>query len=194
MLLQKRLVPDCFARIPNDWQRYRCWPNIITDYCQKPMHDHFLQFIQLLNEEGVEYVVIDGFAVAKHGHPRYTGDLDILVSGTTGNAGKSVTVMLRFAFSPYDFAVDDFIGYERFVSIGDEPYKIELITRTMGITFEEAYTNRVQVLNQDVRIDFIGYSQRIANKLAVGRPKAIQDVEALKQHRSQADDAGDLQP
>lgn len=157
------------------------------------MHDHFLQFIRLLNEEGVEYVVIGGFAVAKHGHPRYTGDLDILVSGTPGNAEKLVTVMLRFGFSPYDFDVDDFLGYERFVSIGDEPYKIEIITRTMGITFEETYTNRIQVLNQGVQIDFIGYSQLIANKLAVGRPKDIQDVEALKQHRSQADDTSDLQ-
>ena len=123
---------------------------------------------------------------------RYTGDLDILVSGTLENAEKLVTVMLRFGFSPYDFAVDDFLGYERFVSIEDEPYKIEIITRTMGITFEEAYLNRVQVLNRDVLIDFIGYSQLIANTMAVGRPKDIQDVEILQQHRSQADKSDDL--
>ncbi len=79
------------------------------------MHDHFLKFIQLLNEEGVEYVVIGGYAVARHGYPCYTGDLDIFVSGTLENAEKLLNVMFRFGFEPYDFEVSDFHGAERFV-------------------------------------------------------------------------------
>ena len=86
------------------------------------MHDHFLQFIRLLNGEGAEYVVIGRF--------------------------------------------DDFLGYERFVTIGDEPYKIEIITRTMGVTFEETYTNRIQVLNQGVQID----SDRLLNAVCTAQP------------------------
>lgn len=143
------------------------------------MHDHFLTFIRLLNEEGAEYVVIGGYAVAKHGYPRYTGDLDIFISGTPENAEKLVSVMFKFGFGPYDFEVSDFTGSERFVSIGDEPYKIELLTSTLGVSFEEVYQNKVVVDTEAVRINFISYQELILNKKAVGRPKDLLDLENL---------------
>lgn len=143
------------------------------------MHDHFRQFIQLLNEEEVEYIVIGGFAVAKYGYPRYTGDLDVFVSGSTVNAQKILLVMQRFGFGPYDFELDDFAGDERFVSIGNEPYKIEILTHTKGISFEEAYQNREVVSNQGLSINFISYQDLIKNKKAVGRPKDLLDLDNL---------------
>ena len=143
------------------------------------MHDHFLKFIQLLNEEGVEYVVIGGYAVAKHGYPRYTGDLDIFVSGISDNAEKLLHVMLKFGFGPYDFEASDFLGSDRFVAIGDEPYKIELLTTTLGITFEEVYQDKEIVTSQGVNINFISYQDLIKNKKAVGRTKDLLDLENL---------------
>jgi hypothetical protein len=143
------------------------------------MHDHFREFIQLLNAEAVEYVVVGGFAVAKHGYPRYTGDLDVFIAGTKENAEKMLNVMLKFGFDVYDFALDDFFGDERFVSVGDEPYKIEILTQTLGITFEEAYQNREIVDNHNLKINFISYQDLIKNKKAVGRPKDLLDIENL---------------
>jgi hypothetical protein len=143
------------------------------------MHDHFLTFIRLLNEENVEYVVIGGYAVAKHGYPRYTGDLDIFVSGTRENAEKLLNVMFNFGFGPYDFDLNDFYGEERFVSIGDEPYKIELLTQTLGVTFADVYQNKEVVMSQNTAINFISYNDLIKNKTAVGRPKDLLDLENL---------------
>ena len=143
------------------------------------MHDHFLTFIRLLNEKEVEYVVIGGYAVAKYGYPRYTGDLDIFVSGTSENAEKLVSVMFKFGFGPHDFEASDFIGSERFVSVGDEPYKIELLTSTLGVNFEEVYLNKSVVEIQGITINFISYRELVANKKAVGRPKDLLDLENL---------------
>lgn len=146
------------------------------------MHDHFRQFIQLLNEEGVEYVIVGGFAVAKHGYPRYTGDLDILIHGTKENAENLLVVMIRFGFDIYSFQIEDFIGDDQFVSFGNEPYKIELLTSTLGITFDEAYQNRVVVENQGLPINFIGYEELLRNKQAVGRLKDRVDVDQLRRN------------
>lgn len=143
------------------------------------MHDHFLRFIQLLNDEGVEYVVIGGYAVAKHGYPRYTGDLDILVSGMPDNAEKILNVMFKFGFGSNDFEASDFLGSDRFVSIGDEPYKIELITSTLGVNFENVFFNKEVVISQEITINFISYQDLIKNKKAVGRPKDLLDIENL---------------
>lgn len=143
------------------------------------MDDLFLTFIRLLNEEGVEYVVIGGYAVAKHGYPRYTGDLDIFVGGTPENAEKVVSVMFKFGFGPYDFEARDFIGDEQFISFGDEPFKIELLTSTLGVSFNEVYQNRVTIESEGVDINFISYRELILNKRAVGRPKDLLDLENL---------------
>jgi predicted nucleotidyltransferase len=133
----------------------------------------------LLNDEDVEYVIIGGYAVAKHGYPRYTGDLDIFISGTPENAEKLVSVMFRFGFGPYDFEALDFIGNERFISFGDEPFKIELLTSTLGVSFEEVFQNKVTIETEGVRINFIAYRDLILNKKAVGRPKDLLDLENL---------------
>lgn len=143
------------------------------------MDDHFLTFIRLLNDEGVEYVIIGGYAVAKHGYPRYTGDLDIFINGTQENAEKLVSVMFSFGFGPYDFETLDFIGDERFISFGNEPYKIELLTSTMGVSFEEVYRNKVTIENEGISINFISYQELVLNKKAVGRPKDLLDLENL---------------
>ena len=143
------------------------------------MDDRFLTFIQLLNDEDVEYVIIGGYAVATHGYPRYTGDLDIFISGTPDNAEKLVSVMFRFGFGPYDFEALDFIGDDRFVSFGDEPFKIELLTSTLGVSFRKVYQNKVIIKIEGVSINFISYRELILNKRAVGRPKDLLDLENL---------------
>lgn len=154
------------------------------------MHDHFLTFIRLLNEEEVEYVVIGGYAVAKYGYPRYTGDLDIFVSGSSENAKKLVDVMFKFGFGPYDFEADDFTGNDRFVSVGDEPYKIELLTSTLGVSFDEVYRNKVTVDSRGIIINFISYQELILNKKAVGRPKDLLDLENLAALKNDAQSGG----
>jgi hypothetical protein len=105
--------------------------------------------------------------------------LDIFVSGTRENAEKLLNVMFNFGFGPYDFDLNDFYGEERFVSIGDEPYKIELLTQTLGVTFADVYQNKEVVMSQNTAINFISYNDLIKNKTAVGRPKDLLDLENL---------------
>jgi hypothetical protein len=150
---------------------------------QEKLEPIFRDFITLLNKFEVEYLVIGGYAVAVHGYVRATGDIDIWINPTQINADKMLAVMLAFGFNAYDFQMEDFLvdeeGRTGFVSFGDIPFKIEILTTTLGVTFTEAYQNRKVISIEDTAINFIGLAELIKNKKAVGRPKDLLDIENL---------------
>lgn len=143
----------------------------------------FKDFLQLLNKYQVEYLVIGGYAVAVHGYVRATGDIDIWVNPTEENAEKMLSVMVAFGFGVYDFQPEDFLIDEDnkggFVSFGEVPFKIEILSDTLGVSFEEAYQNKIIVEMDNIPVNFIGVVELIKNKKAVGRPKDLLDVENL---------------
>lgn len=143
------------------------------------MNDHFLRFIRLLNEEAVEYVVIGGFAVGRHGYARYTKDMDFLIGVSPENAEKMLTVMLRFGFGPHDFELNDFLQKPFFISFGQEPFIIEILTEVPGVDFETCYANRLVDDVNGLPVNFIGLRELIQNKKAVGREQDLRDVANL---------------
>lgn len=147
----------------------------------------FKKFLSLLNDSQVEYLVIGGYAVAVHGYIRATGDIDIWINQNAENADKMLTVMLQFGFEAYDFQLEDFMvvdGKAGFVSIGQEPFKIEILGEVSGVQFSECFTNKIIVEIEQVPIPFINLSDLIKNKRASGRPKDLLDIDNLPELES----------
>ena len=136
------------------------------------------EFIALLNSHGVEFLVVGAHALAYHGHPRYTGDLDLLVRPVLENTAK-LERALAFSFSSLGLKAADFIVPERVIQLGVAPNRIDLLTSLTGVTFEEAWSNRVEGFLGGVAAPFLSREMLIKNKLATGRKQDAADVEAL---------------
>jgi predicted nucleotidyltransferase len=136
--------------------------------------------LRLLNAHEVRYLVVGGYAVAVHGHPRYTGDLDIFVEAAPDNGAALVTVYREFGFDPPGLAPELFTLPDNVVRLGVEPVRLEVMTSISGVSFADAYPRRVEVLIDGIPVQFISYEDLIRNKTATGRGKDRVDVEALQ--------------
>jgi hypothetical protein len=99
------------------------------------------EFIGLLNSTGVEFVVVGGHAVAFHGHPRLTGDIDILLRPTPDNAARVLRALNDFGFGNLDLRPADFTTQEKIVQLGRPPNRIDLLTSISAVPFDEAWTH-----------------------------------------------------
>jgi predicted nucleotidyltransferase len=136
--------------------------------------------LRLLNEREVRYLVIGGYAVAYHGCPRYTGDLDIFVEASPENAGRLVGVYRKFGFNLPDLKPELFTTPDNIVRVGHEPVRLEVLTGISGVTFAEAYARRIDVALDDLVVPFISFADLIKNKTSTGRGKDLVDAEALQ--------------
>jgi len=140
---------------------------------------NFLEFIRLLNAHDVRYLVVGGYAVAVHGHPRYTGDLDVWVWIDEGNAEALVAVLEEFGFGDSGLSRQDFLEPDRVVQLGYPPLRIDLFTSIDGVEFEDCVARRLEVDVSGTFMPLIGFEDLIANKKASGRLQDLADVEAL---------------
>jgi hypothetical protein len=143
------------------------------------MEEVYLNFIRRLNEEGIRYLVIGGYAVIAHGYVRVTTDLDLLVATTEENARRIIQVLIENGFDAEQFEVRDFTEKPSFVSVRLGAYWIELMTETPGLDFEEAYSNRLVTEFDGVLIPYLNLPDLIKNKKSVGRLKDQVDLENL---------------
>ncbi len=143
------------------------------------MDPEYLNLIRLLNEESVEYVVLGGHAVIAHGYLRTTGDIDIFVGPTDQNAGRILRALERFGYTNGEFERNDFTRVPNFLSFSRYDGWIDLLTFTLGVTFDECYKNRVILDTEGVPVNFISLSDLIRNKQATGRPQDLRDLENL---------------
>lgn len=143
------------------------------------MEEEYLNLIRLLNEQNVEYVVLGGHAVIAHGHLRTTGDVDIFVNATDENAGRLLVVMSCYGYENGEFTKEDFTKIPSYLSFGRHDGWIDIMTFTLGVTFEECYRNRLVLNVQGVDVNFIGLRELIENKKATGRPQDLRDLENL---------------
>lgn len=143
------------------------------------LNKDFREFIELLESEGVRYLIVGGYAVAFHGFPRYTGDIDFFVEVEPGNAGKLIRVFERFGFGDIGLTKEDFLRADFVVEIGREPRKIQVLTGIDGIRFEQCVAEGVEVRDGDLTLRFIGKAQLLRNKAASGRPKDLIDLQEL---------------
>lgn len=127
----------------------------------------------------VEYLIVGGYALAFHGAPRFTGDLDILVKPDVANAQRIFSALEAFGFVSVGLTPSDFEHLDQVIQLGVPPVRIDLITSITGVSWDEAWAGRTAGSYGDIPVSYIGRAQFIANKRATGRTKDIADLEVL---------------
>jgi hypothetical protein len=144
------------------------------------LYRDFKEFIESLNANGVRYLVVGGYALAFHGHPRYTKDLDIWLDRTPENAKRVMQTLKDFGFGSMDLSEADFLRPEFVVQLGYPPCRIDLLTDLSGVDFASSYESRVERETNGVRVSWIGLADLKANKKASGRHQDLADLENLE--------------
>ncbi len=138
------------------------------------------QFVESLNSNGVEYLLVGAIAVAHHSLPRNTGDIDFFVRRSPENAQRIVAAIERFGFGSLSLKPEDFLGKDRVVQLGMPPRRIDLINNLTGVTFDDAWRDREPIELSGVRFYVISKEHLLTNKRALGRHKDLADVEAIE--------------
>ena len=139
----------------------------------------FKELLALFNQNKVEYVVVGAFALAFHGAPRFSGDIDVYVRPTPENARRVTAAIRHFGFGSLGLKEGDFDRPGQIIQLGRPPVRIDLITSMSGVAWEEADAGKVFGRYDDVPVPFLGRKQVVANKRASGRKKDLADLEAL---------------
>jgi hypothetical protein len=143
------------------------------------LNQDFREFIALLNAHHVEYLVVGGYAVAFHGHPRFTGDLDLWIRASSENAVRVIAVLHDFGFSSFGFQPDDLTGENQILQLGYPPVRIDIMTTVDGVGFDECYKQKDVVSVGSLSINIIDLEHLKANKRATGRLRDLDDLEHL---------------
>jgi hypothetical protein len=145
----------------------------------------FDEFIGFLTAHGVEFVVVGAYALAFHGAPRFTGDLDILVRPTLDNATRLLGAVAAFGFPVPDLSPDTIADRRRMLQMGVPPVQIHVMSAISGVDWHEAWSDRVDgPLGRHI-VPFLGKATFLRNKRAAGRPKDIADIDALEPGRDE---------
>lgn len=139
----------------------------------------FIDFVQLLNQYEVKYMVVGAYALSLHGRPRHTGDLDIWIKPDRINALKMVSVINDFGFGPLGLEEKDFLQDNYVTQLGYPPLRIDILNSISGVDFDEAYLAKVETEVDELKIVFISVNDFIKNKRATGRAKDLGDIESL---------------
>ncbi|MEO8887406.1 MAG: nucleotidyltransferase [Mucilaginibacter sp.] len=140
----------------------------------------FVDFIELLNKHSVDYLIIGAHALAFHGRPRHTGDLDIWIKPSKENAKKMVIVLNEFGFGALGLTEPDFLKEDYVTQLGYPPLRIDILNNISGVEFDDAYPNKINGEVDGLNVNFINISDFIKNKETTGRQKDLGDIAALK--------------
>ena len=140
----------------------------------------FKEFIALLNENKVKYLIVGGFAFAFYVEPRYTKDIDIFVEASEENSKKIIAALTNFGFGNIGLKEDDFQKPDQIIQLGYVPVRIDVITSIAGVTFDSAWKKKVEGKYGDIPCFFISKEDLILNKQKAARPQDITDVKKLK--------------
>ena len=151
------------------------------------LNKDFKEFIELLLSNKVDFLVVGAHALALHGRPRYTGDLDLWVRPEPVNVTRLIRALDAFGFASLGVEARDFLAPQAMVQLGYPPARIDLLTAIDGISFAEAFANQVHFEIDELQLPVISVDDLIRNKLATGRTKDRADVEALRSPPADAD-------
>jgi predicted nucleotidyltransferase len=140
----------------------------------------FEDFIKLLHKNEVDYLVVGGYALAFHGKPRHTGDLDIWINNSEANAEKLLLAIADFGLSSLGLTKSDFMQEGYVTQIGYPPLRIDLLNSIDGVKFEDAFQNRLSVDVNGFNVNYIGLKEFIQNKTASGRSQDLADLKEIK--------------
>jgi len=139
----------------------------------------FKEFLRLLNAHRVEYLLIGGYAVAYHGYPRATADMDIWIAVHPRNAETVVSVLKKFGFNTPQLTPDLFMQEGQIIRMGMPPVRIEIATSISGVNFDECWSARIVDVLDDVEVNVISLDDLKRNKKSAGRHKDLDDLENL---------------
>lgn len=139
----------------------------------------FREFIACCVAHDVRFLIVGGYAVAAHGHPRYTKDLDVWVWVDETNAQRLLDALDDFGFGAVGLTVDDLLEKDAVIQLGYPPKRIDLLTGVDGLTFELCYVDRVVIDIDGTPVPFIDLANLRRNKQASGRPQDLADLAAL---------------
>ena len=145
-----------------------------------------LDFVEMLSElsaTGAEFLVVGAHALAAHGYPRATGDLDIWVRADATNGARVIESLRRFGAPLFDLTVEDLTNPGTVFQIGTAPARIDILTGVSGISFEEAWPRRTTIEIGPLLVGVIGREDMIRNKRATGRPQDLVDADRLERDR-----------
>jgi hypothetical protein len=144
------------------------------------LNKDFREFIKSLNDNQVRYLVVGGYAVALHGYPRYTKDLDIWIEMSHANAEHAIKALVQFGFASLGLKESDFLVPDQIIQLGYAPNRIDLISTLPGVEFDGCYGSRVDVDLEGVTVHFIDLINLKKNKKATGRLQDLADLEKLE--------------
>jgi predicted nucleotidyltransferase len=139
----------------------------------------FKEFLQLLSSKGVEYLLVGGHAVAYFGYARPTGDLDVWVAQSPGNAARLVEALREFGFDVPNLREELFMTDDQIVQMGHPPLRIDVLTTISGVEFADCYSRRTAASLDGVNVELISLEDLKANKAASNRHKDLDDLQNL---------------
>jgi hypothetical protein len=144
-----------------------------------PIPQDLKEFLKLLGEHRVDYLLIGGYAVSYHGYPRPTGDMDIWVCMSHENAVKIIAALEAFGFGVSGLTAEPFVQPDHITRMGNRPFQIEILTTISGLDFDAAYAERIVDVIDGVPVSIISVEHLKINKRASGRLKDLADLESL---------------
>jgi len=141
---------------------------------------NFLEFIECCVAREVRFLIVGGYALAAHGHPRATKDLDVWIWMEPSNAQRALDAISDFGFAAAGLTVDDLLDPKAVIQMGQPPIRIDVLPTIDGVDFEQCWPNRVEMTLEGLTIPFIGEADFIANKRASGRPRDLADIDDLQ--------------
>ena len=143
------------------------------------LNSDFKEFVGLLDANGVEYLLVGGYALAAHGHPRYTGDIDFWVSPAAANVQRLLGALHDFGFGSLGLTAGDFAP-DTVIQLGHPPRRIDLLTGIDGVEFAGCWDRRESLAVDGLELHLIALDDFKANKRAAGRLKDLADLQALE--------------
>jgi predicted nucleotidyltransferase len=144
------------------------------------LNDDYKEILQLLIEAKVDFLLIGAYAVAAHGYPRSTGDIDIWINPTPENAKKTYDTIVKFGAPLFDLQVEDLYKIGNVFQIGIAPRRIDILTGISGVIYSEAKEDFIELELYGMTLPFISLEKLIRNKEATGRDKDKIDLNNLK--------------
>ena len=143
------------------------------------LHKDLKEFIELLNSLKIDFVVVGAHAVAFHGYPRFTGDIDLFISPSPLTATKLTTALQSFGFPIPPGFENAFTQPEKIIQLGRAPNRIDLLTSISGVTFDEAWGDSITTNLDGIPVRILGLKTLLKNKRASGRAKDLADIEEI---------------
>ena len=163
--------------LPNGWRHSRSSGKLFMAMIHLP--PDFKEFLKLLNERQIEYLLIGGYAVGYYGYPRATADMDIWVAMNQQNAEHITAALKEFGFDVPELSPELFLREGQIVRMGVPPVRLEITTTISGVSFDECYAEKVVDRIDGVETKLIGLRHLKINKKASGRHKDLNDLENL---------------